>query len=161
MDADGSGLAGIVNGLGVTGFDAAGGDFVYTGSTPTTFSELYLGDEPATQLTAAFTSRRELSEPERFVAVSRDGSEVEAWILRPAGLEEGARYPVLLNIHGGPFTQYTTRFLDEFQVLRRGRLRGRLLEPTRLVRLWRGVGTRDPRARRRWAGDGEASTTRA
>ena len=27
------------------------------------------------------------------------------------------RYPVLLNIHGGPFTQYTTRFFDEFHVL--------------------------------------------
>ena len=115
--ADSSEPTAVLRGLGVTGFDAAGGEFVYTGSTPTTFSELYLGGEPATQLTAAFTSRRELGEPERFVAVSRDGSEVEAWILRPAGFEEGVRYPVLLNIHGGPFTQYTTRFFDEFHVL--------------------------------------------
>ena len=38
--------------------------------------------------------------------VSKDGTEVEAWIVRPAGFEEGKRYPVLLNIHGGPFTQY-------------------------------------------------------
>ena len=37
--------------------------------------------------------------------------------MRPAGFEEGVRYPVLLNIHGGPFTQYTTRFFDEFHVL--------------------------------------------
>ena len=36
--------------------------------------------------------------------------------MRPAGLEEGKRYPVLLNIHGGPFTQYGNRFFDEFQV---------------------------------------------
>ena len=35
----------------------------------------------------------------------------------PAGLEEGKRYPLLLNIHGGPFTQYRTQFFDEFQVL--------------------------------------------
>jgi dipeptidyl aminopeptidase/acylaminoacyl peptidase len=34
----------------------------------------------------------------------------------PAGYEAGKRYPVLLNIHGGPFTQYTTGFFDEFQV---------------------------------------------
>ena len=115
--ADGSALDPILRGVGVTGYDAAGGDFVYTASTPTTFSELYLGGEAVTQVGGAFTSRRELSEPERFTATSKDGSEVEAWIMPPAGLEEGTRYPVLLNIHGGPFTQYTTKFFDEFQVL--------------------------------------------
>ena len=26
------------------------------------------------------------------------------------------RYPALLSIHGGPFTQYGERFFDEFQV---------------------------------------------
>src|SRR5262245_5028445 len=36
--------------------------------------------------------------------------------MRPAGFVEGKRYPVLLNIHGGPFTQYGNRFFDEFQV---------------------------------------------
>ena len=115
--ADGSSCDAILRGIGVTGFDAAGGDFVYTASTPTTFSELYLAGEPITQLTAPFASRRELSEPERFTAVSKDGTEVEAWIVPPAGLEEGKRYPLLLNIHGGPYTQYTTKFFDEFQVL--------------------------------------------
>jgi dipeptidyl aminopeptidase/acylaminoacyl peptidase len=54
--------------------------------------------------------------PERFTAVSADGSEVDAWIVRPAGLEPGRRYPVLLSIHGGPFTQYGNLFFDEFQV---------------------------------------------
>ena len=54
--------------------------------------------------------------PERFTACSQDGTEVEAWIARPAGFEEGKRYPVLLNIHGGPFTQYGTGFFDETQV---------------------------------------------
>ena len=41
---------------------------------------------------------------------------MEAWLARPAGFEEGKRYPVLLNIHGGPFTQYGTGFFDETQV---------------------------------------------
>jgi dipeptidyl aminopeptidase/acylaminoacyl peptidase len=114
---DGSSCEPVVEGTGVTGYDAAGGEVVYTASTPTTFSELYLAGEPVTQVGAAFTARRELSEPERFTAVSKDGSEVEAWIMRPAGLEEGTRYPVLLNIHGGPYTQYANKFFDEFQVL--------------------------------------------
>jgi dipeptidyl aminopeptidase/acylaminoacyl peptidase len=115
--ADGSSCGPILRGTGVTGYDAAGGDFVYTASTPTTFSELYLGGEPVTRVTEPFAARRQLSEPERFVALSKDGTEVEAWIMPPAGLEEGKRYPVLLDIHGGPFTQYTTKFFDEFQVL--------------------------------------------
>ena len=133
---------------------------VYTGSTPTTFSELYLGDEPATQLTAAFTSRRELTEPERFVAVSKDGTEVEAWIMRPAGFEEGGRYPVLLNIHGGPFTQYGNRFFDEFQVLRRRRVT-QSSTATRAARraTARRGGARSAARRRRRARAGAASTT--
>jgi dipeptidyl aminopeptidase/acylaminoacyl peptidase len=114
---DGGELEHIVDGdVWVTGYDARAGDLVYTASTPTSFSELYLRGSPMTDLTAAFAARRELVEPERFVARSSDGSEVEAWLLRPAGFEEGHRYPVLLNIHGGPFTQYGNKFFDEFQV---------------------------------------------
>ena len=41
---------------------------------------------------------------------------MEAWIARPAGFEEGKTYPALLNIHGGPFTQYGNGFFDETQV---------------------------------------------
>ena len=44
------------------------------------------------------------------------GTEVEAWIIRPAGFDAGRTYPLLLNIHGGPFTQYGNKFFDEFQV---------------------------------------------
>jgi dipeptidyl aminopeptidase/acylaminoacyl peptidase len=36
--------------------------------------------------------------------------------VRPAGFKEGTRYPTLLSIHGGPFSQYGTGFFDEFQV---------------------------------------------
>jgi dipeptidyl aminopeptidase/acylaminoacyl peptidase len=67
-------------------------------------------------VSAPFTAAVELVEPERFTASSTDGAEVEAWLMRPCGFEPGQRYPVLLEIHGGPFTQYGNRFLDEFQV---------------------------------------------
>ncbi len=36
--------------------------------------------------------------------------------MRPAGFVAGRRYPTLLNIHGGPHTQYGHNFFDEFQV---------------------------------------------
>jgi dipeptidyl aminopeptidase/acylaminoacyl peptidase len=100
----------------VTGFDSAGGVLVHAASTPTSLAELFRGSRPLTEVGRAFKEGRKLASPERFTAVSPDGTEVEAWIIRPAGCEAGHRYPVLLNIHGGPFTQYGNRFFDEFQV---------------------------------------------
>jgi dipeptidyl aminopeptidase/acylaminoacyl peptidase len=41
---------------------------------------------------------------------------VEAWVMRPAGFKEGKTYPTILNVHGGPFSQYANRLFDEFQV---------------------------------------------
>ncbi len=58
----------------------------------------------------------ELSAPERFTAYSADGTAVDAWLMRPATAAAEARCPTLLNIHGGPFSQYGNRFFDEFQV---------------------------------------------
>ena len=46
----------------------------------------------------------EAVEPVRFK--SKDGLEIEGWLMRPAGFEAGNRYPLLLNIHGGPHMYY-------------------------------------------------------
>jgi dipeptidyl aminopeptidase/acylaminoacyl peptidase len=100
----------------VTAFDCVDGEVVHAGTTPMSPPEIYSGPRQLTEVSAPFTTAVDLSEPERFTAVSTDGSEVEAWIMRPQGFEPGQRYPVLLNIHGGPFSQYGDRFFDEFQV---------------------------------------------
>jgi dipeptidyl aminopeptidase/acylaminoacyl peptidase len=113
----------------VTGLDVAGGRLVFTAAEAARLSELYDGgpaagadEDPAAvgrRLTAvgdAFAAGRELVRPERFTAVSADGSEVDAWIMRPAGYEQGKKHPTLLNIHGGPYSQYGVGFFDEFQV---------------------------------------------
>lgn len=128
--ADGSGEPRILVGgeREVTGLDVAAGRLVFTASLPAQLSELYDGgpaagtDAPAsagTRLTHhgdAFAEGRELVRPERFTAISADGSGVDAWIMPPAGYEEGEKYPTLLNIHGGPYGQYGEAFFDEFQV---------------------------------------------
>ncbi len=98
------------------GYDAAAGRLAYSASTPTALAELHVDGARLTDVGSSFAAGRELVQPERFTAVSADGSEVDAWMLRPSGFEEGRRYPLLLNIHGGPFTQYSTGFFDEFQV---------------------------------------------
>jgi dipeptidyl aminopeptidase/acylaminoacyl peptidase len=53
---------------------------------------------------------------ERFTAPSTAGAEVDAWIVTPPDFDASRSYPALLNIHGGPFTQYGNRFFDEAQV---------------------------------------------
>ncbi|HEY3022670.1 MAG TPA: S9 family peptidase [Actinomycetota bacterium] len=100
----------------VTGYDAVGGRIVHSLTTPASLSELYVWERKITDVGSAFAQAHELAAPERFAAASSDGVEVEAWMVRPLGLEEGRTYPVLLNVHGGPFTQYASRFFDEFQV---------------------------------------------
>ena len=100
----------------ITGMDARGGTIAYTATTPTALPELFVGDRRLTAVGERFAAGRELVAAERFTATSADGSQVDAWILRPADFTPGRRYPVLLNIHGGPFTQYGNRLFDEFQV---------------------------------------------
>ena len=102
----------------VLDFDVRDGTIVYTATTHTRPPELFIGAERRrlTDATGEFVSGRELVEAERFTAVSKDGTEVDAWLVRPPGFEEGRRYPALLSIHGGPFSQYGTGFFDEFQV---------------------------------------------
>jgi dipeptidyl aminopeptidase/acylaminoacyl peptidase len=106
----------------ISGYDVRNGKVAFVSSTHTTLRELHV-DTDGRRLTSVgdgFTNGRELVEPERFTARSADGYEVDAWIVRPAGFEAGKRYPALLNIHGGPFSQYGTAFFDENQVYASG-----------------------------------------
>ncbi len=105
----------------VTGYDAAGGTIVFTLSTDTRPGELYVldaeGHRRVTDLTSGFAEQAMLQQSERLTVPSSDGSlELDAWLLRPADFEEGKTYPLLLNVHGGPFSQYGNRFFDEVQM---------------------------------------------
>ncbi len=100
----------------LTGYDVRAGLGVHVRSRSAALPELYFRDKRLTRHGAAFTKTVRLQTPERFTATSADGSRVQAWIVRPDGFQAGRRYPVLLNIHGGPFTQYGNGFFDEFAV---------------------------------------------
>lgn len=54
---------------------------------------------------------------DKFTVATTDGTEeIDAWIMRPAGFDADKTYPVLLNVHGGPFAQYGEYFFDEAQM---------------------------------------------
>ncbi len=83
--------------------------------------ELFLEDqvsEDARQVTHLHDLWRDqvaLNEVEPFSAQSEDGSRVPAWFLPPVGRKEGEPAPVMLRIHGGPYSQYGVGFALEFQ----------------------------------------------
>jgi dipeptidyl aminopeptidase/acylaminoacyl peptidase len=117
VPADGSDAPALIADVaGLTGFDLVGGTLVHGETTPTMLAEVRVGERRLTDVGAAFSDEVPLGEPEAFTAVSPDGTEVPAWIVRPPGFDPNETYPAVLSIHGGPFTQYGERFFDEFQV---------------------------------------------
>jgi dipeptidyl aminopeptidase/acylaminoacyl peptidase len=73
------------------------------------------GEHQLTDLNRAWKAEVALSRPERL-RYARAGEALDGWVMKPYGYQPGQRYPALLNIHGGPHTQYGHVFFDEFQV---------------------------------------------
>ncbi|MBU0984004.1 MAG: S9 family peptidase, partial [candidate division Zixibacteria bacterium] len=48
---------------------------------------------------------------------SFDGTEIQGWLVTPPGFKTTRRYPAILEIHGGPRTQYAFSFFHEMQLL--------------------------------------------
>ncbi len=48
---------------------------------------------------------------------SFDGTDVQGWLVLPPGFNSKRRYPAILEIHGGPRTQYVFTFFHEMQYL--------------------------------------------
>jgi dipeptidyl aminopeptidase/acylaminoacyl peptidase len=95
------------------------GRIAFVASDPCNPGDVYVsdaqGERGLTEMNAAWTKEVGLVMPEHFEANS-DGGVIDGWIVRPSGFEAGKTYPALVNIHGGPFSQYGWAFLDEFQV---------------------------------------------
>jgi len=65
----------------------------------------------------AFLESVEVMPAEPFEFTSSDGETVHGWAIKPAGFSERKKYPVLLEVHGGPEYMYGATFTHEFQVL--------------------------------------------
>ncbi len=48
---------------------------------------------------------------------SKDKRKVQGWILKPPGFDPAKKYPLVLEIHGGPFANYGDRFDIEKQLM--------------------------------------------
>ncbi|WP_348639461.1 S9 family peptidase [Salibacterium salarium] len=70
-----------------------------------------------TDINVDFLKDVHLSIPEPVTTKADDGWEIHGWLMRPAMYEEGQRYPLILELHGGPHAMYANTFFHEFQVL--------------------------------------------
>ena len=70
-----------------------------------------------TRLNGDLKSRTRLATAEMFwTESSHDGRPIQSWILHPPGFDPDEQYPLLLEIHGGPVSNYGDRFAAEFQL---------------------------------------------
>ena len=99
----------------VNGHAAGGGRVVVARATPASFGELaVVAEGEATSLTAFAAPDLAVVIPKESTIDGRDGYPVHGWVARPDG---DGPFPVLLQIHGGPYASYGIHLFDETQVL--------------------------------------------
>lgn len=92
-------------------------------SHPTHPGELYkqtigTGERvPLTSFNEKFLEEVTLVEPEAIVYKSEKDWDVHGWLLKPAHFKAGEKYPLIVEIHGGPATMYANSFFHELQLL--------------------------------------------
>lgn len=101
---------------------SAAGRVAYTRGTeylPADVAIVDRGGQPRvlTDLNTNLLGHKTLGKVEEIrVKSSADGREVEAWIVRPPDFDASKKYPLMLEIHGGPFANYGPRFAPEIQL---------------------------------------------
>lgn len=95
----------------------------YTHVTPYQPAELAIvagrrGDARViTAFNAALLERRTLGEVEElWYKSSVDGRDIQGWVVKPPGYDPSKPYPLLVENHGGPISNYGPRFSPEIQL---------------------------------------------
>jgi len=86
---------------------------------PADVAVLRPGTEPSrlTDLNADLLEGKKLGQVEEiWFPSSFDGRRIQGWIVTPPDFDPEARYPLILEIHGGPFAAYGPHFAAELQL---------------------------------------------
>ena len=92
---------------GITDFDANAEKIVFCKTEVKNPSEVYaanvlLKNEVKLSAHNDWVAKKALSFPEKRTFQNAKGQTIEYWIMKPTNLEAGKKYPLLLNMHGGP-----------------------------------------------------------
>jgi dipeptidyl aminopeptidase/acylaminoacyl peptidase len=92
---------------GILNFDVSADKILYAKTEISNPNELYVADlgmKNAVQISNHndWVKNKALSVPEKRTYTNSKGQKVEYWIMKPSNFEAGKKYPLLLNMHGGP-----------------------------------------------------------
>ncbi len=101
---------------------ADGATLVALVSTPTNIGDLFVADarkktasfKPLTRINDALFATLEVPAPEEIWYDSFDGQKINGWVLKPPGFDSSQKYPMILQVHGGPHIPYGYCFTHEF-----------------------------------------------
>jgi dipeptidyl aminopeptidase/acylaminoacyl peptidase len=102
---------------------AANGSFAFTHSTPDHPADLASGSAKSTEVKRLTELNADLFSYKKLGAVeeiwyesSADKQKIQGWICKPPNFDPSKKYPLMLEIHGGPFANYGDRFSAEIQL---------------------------------------------
>ena len=75
-------------------------------------------ESPVTRLTHAnadVLGPIQLGKVEKFIYTSTDGARIDGWIVKPPFFDASKKYPLIMEIHGGPHGSYNSGFNAQFQ----------------------------------------------
>ncbi len=84
------------------------GEWVYAKTEVANPNELYVSGNDfskntrVTDLNSSWIKDKKLSYPEKKIYKNSAGQDIEFWVMKPVGFETGKKYPVVLQLHGGP-----------------------------------------------------------
>jgi dipeptidyl aminopeptidase/acylaminoacyl peptidase len=119
------GGGGLAYAFGASFTVARDGRCVYTYTDPKTPGDIATirpGAKPESRVITAINEdvlgQRQLGSVEEFwYESSFDKRKIQGWIIKPPGFDASKKYPLILEIHGGPFANYGWRFDTEKQIM--------------------------------------------
>jgi len=102
---------------------APNGTLAYTQSTPYFPSDVAVVNgsgesDRITKVNEDLFGHKTLGEVEEiWYESSFDGRDIQGWIIKPPNFDPDKKYPLILEIHGGPFANYGDRFTAELQLM--------------------------------------------
>lgn len=70
-----------------------------------------------TDVNKQFSQEHAFADVEALQFYANDGWELNGWLMKPVDFKEGEKYPLILEIHGGPHAMYANTYFHEFQTL--------------------------------------------
>lgn len=99
-------------------------EIVFTACKPTSPADVafFKAEEGASRLITFLNedlfAHRDLGKvDEHWFSSSFDNRRIQSWIMTPPGFDSKKKYPMILEIHGGPFANYGPRFSAEMQLM--------------------------------------------